>query len=420
MAAEDKFEGFWSSGPKTAQATLLLLLTSSLKSCSMLVKRLRYAEEEEVEAEAEDSGAGKGQKFKGADGEEVTEAEAAMLAAKKRQDEEQQKLLQEYDENRRLEREKEEEELRKLKEKQEKRKQEREEQEKAEAERRKQQEEQRLKEEEERKAKQEEERRKREEEKLKKQQMAAQMFMVPGGGRNFTIPKKSQKDDKFGNIVQAKQEMGMTKEQQEEARRNFIASVENGIPNSSDVAADDLKAKIKELHQRICKLEADKYDMEKRHERQEYDLKELNERQRQVARNKALKKGLDPADAGSSKYPPKVQVASKYDRQIDRRNFAERRSMYDNKNAYPCFPGVPPPPAIYEKVILKLDGEKEDEMIFLLKYPGIFANNSSHIISHFRKMRNNQLACEELLQMAQIAAFICQHSFVWQIACSLT
>lgn len=36
---------------------------------------------------------------------------------------------------------------------------------------------------------------------------------------NFTIPQKKDTGDKFGNIVQAKQEMGMTKEQQEEAKK---------------------------------------------------------------------------------------------------------------------------------------------------------------------------------------------------------
>lgn len=38
------------------------------------------------------------------------------------------------------------------------------------------------------------------------------------GRRNFVIPEKKDCGDKFGNIVQAKQEMGMTKEQQEEAK----------------------------------------------------------------------------------------------------------------------------------------------------------------------------------------------------------
>lgn len=64
-----------------------------------------------------------------------------------------------------------------------------------------------------------------------------------------------------------------------------------------------VRAKVKELHQRISRLEADKYDLECRHSRQEYDLKELNERQRQISRNKALKKGLDPNEAANSRHP---------------------------------------------------------------------------------------------------------------------
>ncbi|VDM52078.1 unnamed protein product [Angiostrongylus costaricensis] len=295
----------------------------------------------------------------------MTEAEKAMAASKRRQFEEQKNKLQEYDERRRIEREKEEEELKKLKEKQERRRLEREQEEREQAERRKQDEDRRRKEEEDRKAKQEEEKRRKDEEKMRRQQMSGAAFTATAGqgGRNFVIPKKTEnRNDKFGNIVQAKQEMGMTKEQQEEAKRSFLASVARGIPLSSDLQSSDLKVKIKELHQRICKLEAEKYDLEKRHERQEYDLKELNERQRQVARNNALKQGIDPADAAASKYPPKVQIVSKYDRQIDRRNFNERRRVYDNKNAYPCFPGVPPPPAPFEKVILKIEADRDDDV----------------------------------------------------------
>lgn len=187
--------------------------------------------------------------------------------------------------------------------------------------------------------------------------------MVTGGqtgGRNFVIPTKTDRAGKFGNIVQAKQEMGMTKEQQEEAKRNYLTAVSRSI----DIPADDvasLKEKIRILHQKICRLEADKYDLEKRQERQEYDLRELNERQRQAARNKALKKGIDPADSASSKYPPKVSIISKYDRQSDRRNFSERRAVFENKKAYPCFPNVPPPPTVYQQVILKLDNDNDEE-----------------------------------------------------------
>ncbi|VDD89444.1 unnamed protein product [Enterobius vermicularis] len=300
--------------------------------------------------------------------ENLTEAEKAMLAARKRQEKDQEEKLLNYEEQRRVEREKEEEELRALKEKQERRRLEREREEREFALRQEQEEKRRKQEEEERKARIEADRKKKEEEKKKRALLSQATFSVimngHNGGRNFVIPTKTDRADKFGNIVQAKQEMGMTKEQQEEAKRNYLSTVARTI----DIPANDitsLKDKIRVLHQKICRLEADKYDLEKRQERQEYDLRELNERQRQVARNNALKKGIDPADSASSRYPPKVSIISKYDRQSDRRNFAERRAVFENKKAFPCFPNMPPPPTVYEKVILKLDdendGENEDE-----------------------------------------------------------
>ncbi|CAJ0961070.1 unnamed protein product, partial [Mesorhabditis belari] len=287
----------------------------------------------------------------------LTEAEKAMLAAKKRHEEDDMAKLHDYESKRKSEREKEEEELRRMKEKQEERRMKREQEEREAEEKRRAAEERQKAEEQERRSRMEAERQKKEDEKKKK--AAALMggsFQTQGeGGRNFVIPKKASTDDKFGNIVQAKQEMGMTKDQQEDAKKNFLRYQRAEI----EAMPGDKKETIKILHQRICKLEADKFDLEKRHERQEYDLKELNERQRQEQRKLLNKKGT--TDDTGGRHPPKVQVASKYDRQIDRRNFKERRAMFEHKNAYPCFPGVPPPPALLEKVIKKLQYEIEKE-----------------------------------------------------------
>merc|ERR1712200_276685 len=52
--------------------------------------------------------------------------------------------------------------------------------------------------------------------------------------------------------------------------------------------------------------------MGERQKRQDYDLKELKERQKAQLRAKALKKGLDP-EALTGKYPPKIRMYSKYD-----------------------------------------------------------------------------------------------------------
>ena len=57
-------------------------------------------------------------------------------------------------------------------------------------------------------------------------------------------------------------------------------------------------------------------------------LKELNERQRQINNKRHQAQGVDPS-AANSRYPPKVQLISKYERRTDRRTYGERKSLFE-------------------------------------------------------------------------------------------
>merc|ERR1712209_261360 len=86
--------------------------------------------------------------------------------------------------------------------------------------------------------------------------------------------------------------------------------------------------KAKELWDQIVKLETERYDLEERTRRQDYDLKELKERQRQQNKQKAIKLGLDP-EALTGKYPPMIRMYSKYERRTDTRTYDDRRKLYE-------------------------------------------------------------------------------------------
>merc|ERR1711915_558552 len=76
------------------------------------------------------------------------------------------------------------------------------------------------------------------------------------------------------------------------------------------------------------KLETEKYDFQERMKRQDYDLKELRERQKQQLRHKAMKKGLDP-EALTGKHPPKIQTASKFERRPDSRTYDDKKKLFE-------------------------------------------------------------------------------------------
>jgi len=280
----------------------------------------------------------------------MTEAEKAMMEVKKKHNVEESEKMKEYEAMRGEQRQKEEQELKELKEKQAQRKEIREQESREMNERARAEEERRRQEEEERKQRMEEEKRKRDERKKK-------ATGIPGftGAPTIIIKKKEGVPEPKGKLI------GPSREEIEAKKQEHLNSVCKPI-NMDTFGMDGLIKKVKELHQRICKLEADKYDLEKRHERQEYDLKELHERERQMARNKALEKGLDPEEAANSPHPPKIKVVTKYDRQIDRRGFKDRKLVFDGvKNSYPHFPNCMPPEQEMKKVIKGYETEEPAE-----------------------------------------------------------
>lgn len=119
-----------------------------------------------------------------------------------------------------------------------------------------------------------------------------------------------------------------TKEQLAEDKRIAMKYRIKPLNIPDGLRTAELKKIVNDLWANIIQLETDKYDLEEEGRRQEYHLKELMERQKQINKNKALKMGLDVEDL-SSNIPPKVRLASKYERKVDRRSFKEKTSLFD-------------------------------------------------------------------------------------------
>lgn len=194
---------------------------------------------------------------------------------------------------------------------------------------RRKQEEQRQRELEERKRKEAEAKRQRLEE-AEKKRLAMQQAIKQrdeAARRNFIVKKTAPGAAESGPVVFGMQDVMKTKEQLAEDKK--IAMNFRIKPLKVDgLGQAELKRLANELWDAIIQLESDKYDLEEEQKRQEYHLKELTERQKQINKNKALKMGLDIEDL-SGKYPPKVRLASKYERRIDRRTFGEKTELFN-------------------------------------------------------------------------------------------
>ena len=210
---------------------------------------------------------------------------------------------------------KEEEELQRLKEKQAKRKEIRAEQEKKLAAQKREEEEKARKVAAERKAIEEEEKKRALEEAERKRQEMLESQKEKGGKKQGAAS------------LDAAKEINKTKEQLEEEMKISL-SIRIKPLDLEIMDSEELRAKATQLWEIIVSLEKDKYDYEQRQLNQEYELKQLKEKQKIQLRNRALKKGLDP-EAFTGKYPPKIRMFSKYERRIDIRTYLDRKKLYE-------------------------------------------------------------------------------------------
>merc|ERR1712179_599078 len=204
--------------------------------------------------------------------------------------------LREYIAQWREERNKEEAELKRLKDKQAARKEIRAEQEKKQAAAKK-AEEDKIKQEEAEKREAEalQKKKQMEDDERKRQEMLA--AQKEGG-------KKSS-----GPAMDARKEMSKSKEQVEEEMKISL-SIRIKPLDLDSMDSDELRNKCDQIFNTIQALETDKYDYEQRRLDQDYEFKELAERQKLQLRNKAIKKGLDP-ESFTGKHPPAIHMFSK-------------------------------------------------------------------------------------------------------------
>merc|ERR1719420_557006 len=177
--------------------------------------------------------------------------------------------------------------------------------------------------EEEEKIKREENEKKAAEAELKKKQMEEAEIKR----QEMMAAQKEGGKKSSGPAMDARKEMSKTKEQvEEEMKISLRIRIKPLDLDSMD--SDELKQKAQKIFDMILQLETDKYDYEQRQLDQDYELKELAERQKLQLRNKAIKKGLDP-ESFTQKHPPTIHMLSKYERRTDTRTYGDRKKLYE-------------------------------------------------------------------------------------------
>merc|ERR1719516_766199 len=127
--------------------------------------------------------------------------------------------------------------------------------------------------------------------------------------------------------MDARKELSKTKEQVEEECKISLNIRIKPLP-LDEMDSDELRNKANQIWNNIVELETDRYDYQQRQLDQDYELKELAERQKLQQRNKAIKKGLDP-ESFTQKHPPTIHMFSKYERRTDTRTYGDRKKLYE-------------------------------------------------------------------------------------------
>merc|ERR1711872_441967 len=160
-----------------------------------------------------------------------------------------------------------------------------------------------------------------------KDKQAARKEIRAEQDREMMAAQKEGGKKSSGPAMDARKEMSKTKEQvEEEMKISLRIRIKPLDLDAMD--SDELKAKAQKIWDTILQLETDKYDYEQRQLDQDYELKELAERQKLQQRNKAIKKGLDP-ESFTQKHPPTIRMFSKYERRTDTRTYGDRKKLYE-------------------------------------------------------------------------------------------